>query len=917
MTKPEIRMSRPRRHCSFVIGVSFILLRSSFAQLTPEQELATFQTDRALRISLVAAEPLVASPCALAFDEKGRLFVAENRGYPSTAEPPQGVVALLEDTDGDGRMDKRTVFADGLTFPNGVLPWKDGVIVTCAPDVLFLRDTDGDGRADERRVLLTGFATTGSTQLRVNAPTVGPDGWIYLAAGLSGGTITCPEHPERHALKMTADVRFHPDTLVVENVDGRSQFGMSFDEFGRRFICMNRVPVQHVVLSSKWLARNPRLAFSDTVQDCSERSVRTGLKGGGDGVRLFPISANLTTADSHAGTFSAACGIHILQGESLGLDFRDCAFSCDPTGNLVHVDKLTADSATFTAKPLLADHELLASRDDWFRPVFLAPGPDGGLYIADMYRKVIEHPDYLPEAVRGRTDFDAGKEQGRIWRVTLKTPLKIPIVRELAGATMPELVKAMDSQTGWAKATTVRLLLERREAGTAEALVAALTAPATSATQYRRARLLGALGAVDDARLAALLQAGDVGIKRAGLELAVGNVPAGSAARAALVQLDERVDDLWFLQLIALGGVDDWRAFARFAEWSKIRSEDRWVRAAVLSGIGDRDEEFLGALKTQSDFAVVARLFAELRGLDDTSLAREIFERAATEIAWQSHSTDNRQVFARLLGRSTWAAAGSALTAAFAAESDDHARAVVAANLVALDARRAASVLLAPRAWAGYAPGLREAILNALLARRGQLDAVVAALESGALPVSALSSQRRELLTKHADAGIRERAAKLVGVVETDRTAAAAHANAALLLEANAGHGRAVFKQLCASCHRLEREGVAVGPDLLDIRNQPKENIVFHIVAPDAEIAPAFAAYACETKDGRSFAGILTSETASSVTLRQPGGLDETVLRADIRSLTALPGSLMPAGLTDALMPQDLADLLAFLKGEK
>ena len=166
---------------SFVLLLTFFLFAAlvqaqSDSPLTPEQALAASRLAPGLRIELVAAEPMVVDPVALAFDEKGRMYVVEDRGNPTgpgPGKPPAGIIALVEDTDGDGRFEKRTVFADGLTFPNGVMPWKGGVFVTCAPDLLYLKDTDGDGRADVRRVVFTGFATTGNTQLYVNHPPLG------------------------------------------------------------------------------------------------------------------------------------------------------------------------------------------------------------------------------------------------------------------------------------------------------------------------------------------------------------------------------------------------------------------------------------------------------------------------------------------------------------------------------------------------------------------------------------------------------------------------------------------------------------------------------------------------------------------------------------------------------------------------
>ena len=430
--------------CSCLLN-PWILLAESDGSLTPAQALASFKVEPGLRVDLVAAEPLVADPVAMAFDEKGRLFVVENRGYPTgpgPGNPPAGVIVLLEDRHGNGHFDRRTVFAEGLTFPNGIMPWKGGVFVTCAPDLLYLKDTDGDGKADVRRVVFTGFSTNGSTQLRVSHPTLGMDNWVYLTSGLTGGKITSPEYPDRAPIDSKSDFRFRPETDQYETTDGRAQFGMTFDDFGNRFICMNRVQVQHVVLPSRYLRRNPNLVFFGAVQNLPEEMTPDLLKGDGEAARVYPLSHNITTADSHAGTFTAACGVMIYRAKTLPEPYWGNAFSCKPTGNLIHRDLLTRAGASFIARRSPEQVEFVASTDDWFRPVFLTTGPDGAIYVCDMYRKTIEHPDYLPDEVRKHTDFVSGKDKGRIYRITSIKAAK-PKKKTLAGASIRQLCREL------------------------------------------------------------------------------------------------------------------------------------------------------------------------------------------------------------------------------------------------------------------------------------------------------------------------------------------------------------------------------------------------------------------------------------------------------------------------------------------
>ncbi|MFI5457676.1 MAG: PVC-type heme-binding CxxCH protein [Isosphaerales bacterium] len=975
--------------------------------LSPEKARSSFKLEPGLRLELVAAEPLIASPVAMVFDERGRLYVAENRGYPTgpgAGEPPAGRIALLEDTDGDGRMDRRTEFAQGLTYPNGVMPWKGGLIVTCAPDVLLLRDTDGDGRADLRRILFTGFATTGSTQLRVSHPTLSVDNWIYLTSGLSGGNVVAPATPGRPAVVLfRADFRFRPDGDSWEAADGGAQYGLTFDDFGRRFICYNRVQVQHVVIASKTLRRNPNLAFSETVQNCPAEMALEPLPGHGAAARLFPISRNVTTADSHAGTFTAACGVTVYRGTGLPASYRGGVFSCDPTGNLVHFDRLEPKGATFSARPARTGVEFLASTDNWFRPVFLAHGPDGALYVCDMYRKTIEHPDYLPDEIRKRTDFESGKTMGRIWRVVRDDAQPEEMRRrrrlDLGGMSIALLCEQLRNPDGWWCDTAHRLLLERRDRAAVEPLRSIAADPrSTPVAVVHALRLLEALDALSDDLLRPALRHRAAPVREHALQLLEMRLAREPGWLADVLPLagdeDARVR---FQAAIVLGAAGDGpespkaraedrrmeggvaAALARIAARDGL---DRWVRAAVFSSLTGRELGFLTALGAlpRGEHQLQPELLSELGRLLGASQPKETWPGLVRRIidAGPSFSRDGRAALLTGLaeaaqGRLASRGTGDVLSAVIGPASEQSdligsirdlvaamkqiaqdrtqpvARRVSAVRLLAfagfeqagqtllrlvdpeqpstLQAAavralgshhddRVATSLLAAGHFATYPPSLRDEVLSTLIAQSHHLGGLLAALEDGRVPTGAIDALHRRELTQHRDPEIRRRAAQLFGAVQGDRAKVYEAYKDVVTAKADPRSGRAVFRRECASCHRLDQEGYAVGPDLFGIRNQPKPAILLHLLVPDHEITQGFSAYTIATKDGRVLTGLVTSETPASITLRQPLGKEDTILRAEIDEISASPQSLMPQGLEKSISRQEFADLLAYLKGE-
>uniref|UniRef100_A0A7C4LM00 C-type cytochrome n=1 Tax=Schlesneria paludicola TaxID=360056 RepID=A0A7C4LM00_9PLAN len=445
---------------------------------TPHAAVESMRPRPGFVVELMACEPMVADPVAMAWGPDGKFWVVEMADYPTGMDGrgrPGGRVRFLEDTDGDGQYDQSTLFLEGLPFPNGVHPWKNGVLISAAPDVLFAADTDGDGRADVREVLYTGFAE-GNQQHRVNGFAYGLDGWLYLANGDSGGGITSLKTGEKLELR-GRDLRIHPETGRMEAVSGQTQFGRNRDDGGHWFGNNNSRPMWHFVLEDYDLRRNPHYAPPDPKRDVS---VTPGA------ARVYPASKTLARFNDfdRANRFTSACSAMVYRDrlflDALGLSPPDASpdvgeaqltFVSEPVHNLVHCEVMTPQGVSFTSRRLddEQEREFLASTDNWFRPTQLQTGPDGALWIADMYRLVIEHPQWIPQEWQEKLQLRAGDDKGRIWRVyPAQTKLRpIPRLDRLSTA---ELVAALDDSNGWQRDMVQQLLLERRDAAAAAPL---------------------------------------------------------------------------------------------------------------------------------------------------------------------------------------------------------------------------------------------------------------------------------------------------------------------------------------------------------------------------------------------------------------------------------------------------------------
>jgi putative membrane-bound dehydrogenase-like protein len=794
--------------------------------LSPAGAIHSFRIHDGFRLEAVAVEPMVADPVSVCYDAHWRLYIVEMRGYPYPEKTPTGQVTCLEDRDGDGRFDARTVFLEGLSWPTGIVPYDGGVFIAAAPDILYAKDTNGDGVADVRKVAFTGFGTD-NVQGLLNGLLWGPDGWIYGVASSNGGTIENRLRPEMKPVSVRGrDFRFKPDGSAFEAISGGGQFGHCFDDWGHRFTCNNSNHIRQIVLPSHYLKRNPHLTPPAVILDIAAegpaspvyrisppepwRVVRTRQRAADPAmVRRLPRTELFAT-----GFFTSATGITIYRGSSYPPDYRGNVFVGDVGGNLVHRKTLQPDGATYLARRADLKGEFLASTDNWFRPVNFANTPEGTLLILDMYRETIEHPFSIPEPIKKHLDLTSGKDRGRLYELVYGR--KTPRVRKKPGdASAVELVKLLADPDAWWRETGQRLLFERQDRSVAEDLRAMVVERPSVLGRLHALWTLELLSSLDSPSIELGLADPEPRVREAAIRLAEARLGREPQLLNTTLALAGDPDPMVRFQLaFSLGEVaTDPRAMAALAAIARKDATNQWTRAAVLSSIPGRPLALLEPLAKQGSFITTppAQVWLEelaflvgcerksedarafLEGLSGAGVDSGAMMRAL--LALGRGQARRGGSFKSLLADPSLPAANKLVDeAAKVAVSDGPLDGRLAAiGLLGLgdaktarrvfpallDARQSATIQLSVLQamtgfldrsaaeeilvrWKAMSPSVRREAVEVLFSRPEGIAALLGAFESHVLAPSDIDLARLQQLQKHSNASLRSRAQKII-----------------------------------------------------------------------------------------------------------------------------------------------------------
>jgi putative membrane-bound dehydrogenase-like protein len=948
---------------------------------SPEQSLQALQPLAGFRVELVAAEPLVRSPIALDFDEDGRMYVVEYPEYndhAATRPHGKGAIRRLEDHDGDGRYEHAIAFAEDVPFASGVLCYGGGVFIAAAPDLLYLKDTTGDGVADVRERVLTGFERDHAGEAMLNGLRWGLDHRVHFSTGMAGGQVRRADRPGDPLVSVrNMGIALDPRTREWSLTGGGGQYGMAFDNWGRKFVCSNSTPVWQVMYDNRYLARNPfvvappaplsiapdgkftRLFRTSPVETwrVAREQLRQRQLGGGS--REEGIVANI---------FTSATGLTIYRGDAYHAGCWGNVFLGEVANNLVFEARLEPDGVAFRAVRAHENVEFLSSNEIWFRPVFVTGGPDGCLYVVDMYRELIEGTEFLPDALLKQLDPSAGVDRGRIYRVVpeIFTRRAAPL---LSQARTSGLVALLEHRDGWLRDTAGRLLSERRDPAAA-ALLRRLAEESPAAVA--RVHALYTLAALDALTPTDVIRAVDDfrPEPRENAAILAERFAVDEAVLDALGRLcNDHEPRVRYQAAFSLGYFSQPRVVDLLVRLARQDAADRWVRLAILCSAAGRAPALFTALMQQGPWhngAGARDLLGQLArqigaagqqaGIDpviqavdhlpaaDSSLGRMLITQLV--LGWP-----RSRPLPALDGQSArfWddAVAAARRTAEDEGQAD-RARAAAVETMARLpldEVRDTFRALLEPQhaegvqhavlqhlaryhepavaalvleAWPALAPAARTAALETLLSRGAWAQALLQAVVQNQVARAALDTAHVERLQAFPDDAVRALAGRVLAQgPATVPAEVVARYQAALSLPGDVARGRALFRKNCSSCHQLEDHSRTLGADLHAIGDRGAEAVLLNILDPNREVRPNYLVYAVSTSEGQVLSGLISAETANSLTLTQADGSARTVMRREIEALRNTGRSFMPEGLEKQINVAEMADLLAYLLAKK
>lgn len=612
----------------------------------PENTSATFALKDGFTMQLVAAEPLVTDPVAGAFDEDGRLYVVEMNDYPytdkSTDKPnvertgdlPIGKVRLLEDTDNDGVFDKSQIFARDFSWPTGIAVYRGGIFVAATPDVWYLKDEDGDGQADTRTKIFSGFRKL-NVQAVANNLIWGLDHRIYGAGGTNGGKIINGINESVPAVTISRnDFCFDPTNPAFELLSGGARFGNTFDDWGNRFICNIRNPIQHIVLPQQAVVRNPALNVGSPMNDVAVA---------GDQIPVFRSSPpepwrvvnaarlsnqgdpRMPRSEKNAeGFMTSACGVTIYRGDAYPAEFRQQVFLAEVAGNLIHRQHMKATGATFTSQRMDDKSEFMTSTDNWFRPVNFLHAPDGTLYVLDMYRETIEHPWSMPDDLKALLDLENGRDRGRIYRLTPPS-FKRRVSVKLSSATTTELVALLQHPNAWHRETAHRLLFERQDKSALPLLQAMLNQTTTPLGKVHALWTLEVMSQLDEPLLISALRDTAAEVREQAVILSTrkrtGDEDKKAATYSSVVHAEllrlatDESPRVRFQVALALADHSDAASVEALMAIARRDAADPWIVIAALSSSRELAARLLAQLLQEPNFLADAQNLPLLKQL--------------------------------------------------------------------------------------------------------------------------------------------------------------------------------------------------------------------------------------------------------------------------------------------------------------